>query len=141
MRAILRITILAVLAIVLSAYAIVSLDNRTVVNVSACGRSGPSDPAYQVSTTTVPNPPQPRGTDLIVTVKHDGQPVNGADVCASIDMVTMPMGFGKRVARQVSPGVYNDAVTFGMPGSWVASLLVSVGGKAVVSKTLYFTVR
>lgn len=141
MRSILRIAVLAVLAIGLSAVAIVRLDNRTAISVTACGRSGPSDPSYQVTTRTVPNPPQPRGTDLLITVKRGGQPVDGADVCASLDMVTMPMGFGKLVAKQVSPGVYNDPLTFGMPGSWEATLMVSVGGRVVVSKTLYFTVR
>lgn len=141
MRATLRITVLVVLALGLSAFAVVTLDNRTAINVSACGRSGPSDPAYRVATRTVPSPPQPKGTDLIVTVERAGRPVDGADVCASLDMVTMPMGLGKQVARQVSPGVYNDPLTFGMPGSWEATLMVSVGGRAVVSKTLYFIVK
>jgi hypothetical protein len=140
MRSILRVAVMAVLAIGLSAFAIVRLDNRTAISVSACGRSGPSDPAYQVSTRTVPSPPQPRGTDLLVTVKRGGQLVAGADVCASLDMIAMPMGFAKMVAKQVSPGVYNDPLTFGMPGSWEATLLVSVKGKVVVSKTLYFAV-
>lgn len=141
MRPILRISVVAVVALVLSAIAIVSLDNRTAINVSACGRSGPSDPSYKVSTTTVPNPPRPTGTDLVVTVRHHGQPVDGAVVCASVDMLTMPMGFGKQLAHQVGPGVYNDPLTFGMAGSWQVSLLVSVGGRPVVDQPLYYSVR
>lgn len=138
MRGIWRITLVVVVAASLSALAIVSLQNRTAVNISACGRAGPSDPAYRVAITTKPNPPRASGTDVLITLHMGHQLVSNASVCLSVDMVTMPMALPKAVAKQVSPGVYDDVVVFGMPGTYAATLLVKVGGKAAVSKVVYF---
>lgn len=135
-----RILALAVVAVAASALAIANLDNRTAVNTSACGSAGPSDPSYQVATQTRPDPPKAIGSDVLVTLKRDGQLISGANVCLSVDMVTMPMGYKPSVARQVSPGVYDDQVTFGMGGTYAGTLLVKVAGQPVLVKKLYFQV-
>lgn len=137
-RGIWRVTVLVVVAAVLSTLAIISLQNRTAVNISACGRAGPSDPTYQVAVRTKPNPPRASGTDILITLRRGGRLVSGASVCLSVDMVTMPMGLPKAVAKPVSKGVYDDLVVFGMPGTYAGTLLVKVAGKVAVSKVLYF---
>ena len=136
-----RITIVMLVAVAASVGAVVKLEAKQPLEVSACGRTGPSDPSYKVTTRTQPNPPHQPSSNVLVTVDHGGQPVNGASVCLSVDMVGMPMGMSKYEGQQISRGLYDDVVTFGMAGSWEGTLVVSVAGKAVVSQPVSYQVR
>jgi hypothetical protein len=136
-----RITIVMLVAVAASVGAVVKLETTQPLNVSACGRVGPSDPSYSVTTRTQPDPPRQPSSDVLVTVDHGGGPVNGAGVCLSVDMVGMPMGMSKFEGQQISPGLYDDVVTFGMAGMWEGTVVVTVAGKAVVSQPVNYMVR
>ena len=140
MRGFWRIALVVAVAVVASAAAVVKLEATQPLNTSGCGSAGPSDPSYTVTSRPQPNPPSTPSSAVVVSVKRRGQPVNGATVCLSLDMVAMPMGVSKYLAHQISPGVYEDIVSFAMAATWIGTLVVAVEGKRVFSQSVTYHV-
>ncbi len=129
-----RVAVMVLVALVACGFSISYLQKPKALAIAGCGSAGPSDPAYSVAVSTRPNPPRALGTDVLVQVQKAGQPVSGAAVCLSLDMVGMPMGSLVFHGIAQSPGVYSIFLSFGMGGRWVGNLVVSAGGRTVHSE-------
>lgn len=135
-----RIAVVVVLAVVASVAATAKLEGTHPVNTSACGRIGPNDPTYTLTTRTQPEPPRSPSSDVLAFVMRQGRPVTGANLCVAVDMLGMPMGMSRFQGREISPGAYDDPVTFGMGGTWAGTLVVSVGGRSVISRAVSYRI-
>lgn len=140
MERIWRIAVVVVLAVVASVVAAARLEAPHAINTSACGPIGPDDPSYTLTTKTQPDPPKSPTSDVLAFVMHQGRPVTGANLCVAVDMRGMPMGMSKFQGHQITPGVYDDTVTFGMGGTWAGTLVVSVGGKPVLTRPVSYRI-
>lgn len=140
MQRIWRLAVVVVVAALASVVAGAKLEANHAINTSACGRIGPDDPTYTVTTKTQPDPPRSPSSDVIAVVMRQGHPVTGANLCVAVDMVGMPMGMSKYQGREISPGVYDDPVTFGMGGTWEGTLVLSVGGRSVISRAVSYRI-
>jgi hypothetical protein len=140
MQGLWRITIVLVLAVVASVAAAAKLEARHAINTSACGPLA-NDPAYTMTTHPQPDPPRSPSGEVLAFLNRQGQPVGGATMCVAVDMVGMPMGMSKYLGHEISPGVYDDSITFGMSGNWAGTLVLSVGGKPVASQAVSYQVH
>lgn len=141
MHGIWRLTTVVVLAVAACAAAILAFQDRTAIKALGCGHGIVTQPGYAAAVTTKPNPPRSAGTDILVSVSRDGQPLVGASVCMTADMVGMPMGGPPNYkARQTGPGTYDTFIAFGMGGTWVGNLVVSSQGRPVLSQPVSFNV-
>lgn len=141
MRGVWRITVVVALAVVACAWAVVSLQDRTAIAATGCGNHIQNVPGYTATVVTQPNPPSANGTNVVVALQRDGQPLSGASVCLSVDMIGMPMGDISYHAQEESPGRYNVVTTFtGMQGTWRGNLVVSADGGPVLARLLTFRV-
>jgi hypothetical protein len=130
-----------VLAVAACAAAIVAFQDRTAIKALGCGHGIATQPGYAAVVATKPEPPRSAGTDILVDVRHNGQPLSGASVCLTADMVGMPMGGPPNYkARQTAPGTYDVFIAFGMGGTWAGQLVVSSGGRPVLSQPVTFNV-
>lgn len=68
-------------------------------------------------------------TKLQFSVGEAGKPVSGADVKVSLVMPLMDMGKNESAAREIRPGLYEAAATFGMADEWEVFVRVAKDGK------------
>ncbi len=139
MQGVWRIATVLVVAVVASILAAARLEAHHAISTSACGPLS-SDPAYTMSTHPQPDPPRPPTGDVLAFLNLRGQPVSGATMCVAVDMLSMPMGMSRYMGHEISPGVYDDSVTFGMGGNWAGTLVLSVGGRPVASQPVSYRV-
>lgn len=136
-----RLAMAVLLAVGACAAAILAFQDRTAIKALGCGRGIQTQPGYVAAVTTKPDPPRAAGTDIVVSVRHDGQPLVPASVCLTSDMVGMPMGGPPNYkARQTSSGVYDVFIGFGMAGNYAGELVVSSGGRPILSQPVSFRV-
>jgi len=109
-------------------------------SVGACGPATPADPSYSVDYVSNPDPPRPEGTNLQLTVRHEGRTVTGAKVCLTADMPDMEHPSTNKAADEVSGGRYDARIQFGMGGSWRMSVTIAEPGRAAVSVPLVIQV-
>jgi copper transport protein len=105
-----------------------------------CGQ-GASDPRYSVTFDSDPSPPKAERTTFQLTVRQDGKPVSGADVCVKVDMPDMQHPGVSTVAREVSPGRYDASLRFSMTGNWSGSVSIAEPGRPAVAVPLTFEVK
>lgn len=96
---------------------------------------------YQVMVKTDPDPPVPQGTTFRIQVEREGQPVTGATVCMTADMLEMEMDAVGGRAQEVGPGRFELPVEFSMRGAWTGSVVVSETGQEPVSVPVSFDVQ
>lgn len=63
-----------------------------------------------------------------------GQPVEQADVEASLVMTTMDMGENKAKLTETQPGIYTGKGTFSMAGTWEVVAKVNKGGAIITQR-------
>ncbi len=141
MHGIWRLVTVSVVAAIACAAAIVAFQDRTAIKALGCGHGIVTQPGYVAAVQAQPNPPRAAGTDVLIDVRLGGQPLNGADVCMTTDMVGMPMGGPPNYkARPSGPGRYDTFIAFGMAGTWAGEVVVSSGGKPVLAQPVSFSV-
>jgi hypothetical protein len=109
-----------------------------------CGRAvaeAVDGSAYEVTVSSEPDPPTPRGSTFEIVVERDGQPVSGATVCMTLDMTEMSHGANGGRAEETQPGRYEFSVDFGMRGTWEGTVFVTDAGGAPVAAPVSFDVR
>lgn len=109
-------------------------------SVGACGQGTPADSSYTVDYTSTPDPPRPEGTNLLLTVRHDGKTVTDAKVCVTADMPDMQHPGLNKGTNEVSGGRYETRLQFGMGGSWRMSVTIAEADKPVVAVPLLIQV-
>ncbi len=136
-----RLATVVVVAMIACTAAIFAFQDRTAIKALGCGHGAQTQPGFAVAVTTKPDPPRAAGTDIVISVRRDGQPLAGAGVCMTSDMVGMPMGGPPDYqARPTGPGTYDVFIAFGMGGNYAGELVVSSGGRPVLAQPVSFTV-
>ena len=129
-----RILVLAALAVAAFGAAIVTLadDARR-----GCVADAQRDPSYQAK---LLGPIEVEKTDYELEVTHEGKPVEGAKICASVAMRGMSGMAVSDVADEVQPGLYRVEIILTMSGAWKGNILVTEEGKPPASVPLTFNV-
>ena len=129
-----RILVLAALAVAAFAAAIVTLadDARR-----GCVADAQRDPSYQAR---LLGPIEVEKTDYELAVTHDGKPVEGAKVCASVAMRGMSGMAVSDLADEVQPGIYRVEIILEMSGAWKGNILITEECKPPASVPLTFNV-
>ncbi|MDQ4069916.1 MAG: copper resistance protein CopC, partial [Actinomycetota bacterium] len=97
---------------------------RAPAPAAACPQGTP-DPAYSMTFGSDPDPPKAERTTFALTVRRDGRPVSGANVCVRVNMPDMQHPGVSAVATERSPGRYDAELTFSMTGAWSGSVVVA----------------
>lgn len=96
---------------------------------------------FNVSLTFNPDPPKiGKNTLAIVISDSKGKLLSGAKVSLSFSMPGMGMEMGKAKAKEISPGTYQAATTFGMAGDWAVKLTITPKGGKKTMMTVFFKV-
>lgn len=133
-RGIRRVLVVAAVAVVAFAWAVVALGDDAR---RGCVVGAQVDPTYEVRLVGKVE----TGTSAHeLSVTHDGQPVQGAKVCASVSMVGMEAMGVSDVAEERAPGVYEVAIAFEMSGGWRGDILITERGRPPVSVPVRFDV-
>lgn len=133
-RGIRRVLVVAVIAVAAFAGAVVALGDDAR---RGCVVGAQVDPSYQVQLVGKVE----AGTSAHeLAVTHDGRPVEGAKVCASVSMVGMEAMGVSDVAEERGPGVYEVAIAFEMSGGWRGDILITERGRPAVSVPVRFEV-
>ena len=133
-RGIRRVLLLSAVALAAFALAIVSLadDARR-----GCVAEAQRDPAYRAE---LLGEVRVETSDYEIAVTHDGAPVTGAKVCASVVMMGMT-GMGvSDTGDEVRSGVYRVSMVLEMSGNWRGNILITEKGKPPASVPLSFKV-
>jgi Cu(I)/Ag(I) efflux system membrane fusion protein len=94
-----------------------------------------------LSLTTVPEKPKAGNVLLKVTLNDQiGQPVTNAQVVFVYTMPMPGMTDSKATARYTKDGFYEGTVLFGMGGTWVVTINVTVPGRPPVAEKYQFSV-
>jgi membrane fusion protein, copper/silver efflux system len=110
------------------------------------GMKGPSVPetrqaaGLSLMVTTVPE--HPKAGDVLLTLKlkdQVGKPVTNAQVLFVYTMPMPGMTDSKATARHTTDGLYEGKVMFGMGGTWVVTVNVTVPGKPPIAETFQFS--
>jgi hypothetical protein len=141
--------VVAVVAVVAfgGAFLAFSGDDGATITSEPDGRCGPIEAeavdgsAYEVTVSSEPDPPTPRGSTFEIVVERDGQPVSGATVCMTLDMTEMSHGANGGRAEETQPGRYELSVDFGMRGTWEGTVFVTDAGGAPVAAPVSFDVQ
>ena len=96
---------------------------------------------YEVTVSSEPDPPSPRGTTFEVLVQRDGAPLEDATVCISADMSQMSHEGVRAEAEEIGDGRYEVAVDFSMRGGWNGRLLVIEPGQPAAAMPMTFDVQ
>lgn len=97
-----------------------------------CAARALTDPAYQVTVETEPDPPRVEGTTFRLRVTRDGRPVEGARVCLLAAMTEMSHAGVSEETREVAPGLYEGQTSFAMRGDWSGRVKVIETGQPAV---------
>ncbi len=105
---------------------------------TACGKPKPAaatngtDPAWKMTLSTVPDPPvnNKEGRFLLLLLDPAGQPVSGAQVRASLEMVGMDMGKNEVGFAEKGNGSYEGTGKFTMAGPWKVVVSAAARGKS-----------
>jgi Cu(I)/Ag(I) efflux system membrane fusion protein len=111
------------------------------------GMKGPSVPetrqvaGLSLALTTVPE--HPKAGDVLLKLKltdQAGKPVTNAQVLFVYTMPMPGMTDSKATARHTMDGLYEGKVMFGMDGTWVVTVNVTVPGRPPVAEKYQFSV-
>jgi Cu(I)/Ag(I) efflux system membrane fusion protein len=111
------------------------------------GMKGPSVPetrqvaGLSLALTTVPE--HPKAGDVLLKLKltdQAGKPVTNAQVLFVYTMPMPGMTDSKATARHTTDGLYEGKVMFGMGGTWVVTVNVTVPGRPPVAEKYQFSV-
>jgi Cu(I)/Ag(I) efflux system membrane fusion protein len=111
------------------------------------GMKGPSIPetrqvaGLSLALTTVPE--HPKAGDVLLKLKltdQAGKPVTNAQVLFVYTMPMPGMTDSKATARHTTDGLYEGKVMFGMGGTWVVTVNVTVPGRPPVAEKYQFSV-
>lgn len=94
-----------------------------------------------LSLTTVPE--NPKAGDVLLRLKmreQVGKPVTNAQVFFVYTMPMPGMADSKAAARHTRDGLYEGTVTFGMGGTWLVTVNVTVPGRPIIAETFQFSV-
>ncbi|MEO5630414.1 MAG: efflux RND transporter periplasmic adaptor subunit [Nitrospiraceae bacterium] len=111
------------------------------------GMKGPSGPetrkvaGFSLALTTVPENPK-AGTVLLKLTLTDqaGKPVTNAQVVFVYTMPMPGMTDSKVAAHHIKDGLYEGTVLFGMGGTWVVTVNVTVPGRPPIAEKYQFSV-
>jgi len=111
------------------------------------GMKGPSGPetrqvaGFSLALTTVPENPK-AGTVLLKLTLTDqaGKPVTNAQVVFVYTMPMPGMTDSKVTANHTKDGLYEGTVLFGMGGTWVVTVNVTVPGRPPIAEKYQFSV-
>ncbi len=111
------------------------------------GMKGPSVPetrqAAGLSLMVTTAPEHPKAGDVLLTLKltdQAGKPVTNAQVLFVYTMPMPGMTDSKVTARHTADGLYEGKVMFGMGGTWVVTVNVTVPGRPPVAEKYQFSV-
>jgi Cu(I)/Ag(I) efflux system membrane fusion protein len=94
-----------------------------------------------LSLTTVPE--RPKAGDVFLRLKvadPAGKPVTDAQVLFVYTMPMPGMADSKAPARHTKDGLYEGTVTFGMDGTWVVTVNITVPGRPSIAEKFQFSV-
>jgi FixH. len=94
-----------------------------------------------LSLTTVPE--KPKAGEVLLRLKltdQAGKPVTNAQVLFVYTMPMPGMADSKATARHTKDGLYEGTVTFGMGGTWVVTVNLTVAGRPPVAEKFQFSV-
>jgi hypothetical protein len=133
-RGIRRVLVVAVVALSAFGVAIVALADDARLG---CVVNAQRDATYQAR---LVGPIEIEKTEYEVAVTHEGQPVVGPKVCASVVMIGMEaMGVSDN-AEETAPGIYLLRIILEMSGGWRGNILITEQGRPPVSVPLRFDV-
>jgi Cu(I)/Ag(I) efflux system membrane fusion protein len=111
------------------------------------GMKGPSVPetrkvaGFSLALTTVPENPKAGNVLLKLTLTDQaGKPVTNAQVVFVYTMPMPGMTDSKVAARHTKEGLYEGTVLFGMGGTWVVTVNVTVPGQPPIAEKFQFAV-
>ena len=111
------------------------------------GMKGPSVPetrkvaGLSLALTTVPDKPKAGNVLLQLTLTDQaGKPVTDAQVVFVYTMPMPGMTDSKVTARHTKDGLYEGTVLFGMGGTWVVTVNVTVSGRPPIAEKYQFSV-
>jgi Cu(I)/Ag(I) efflux system membrane fusion protein len=111
------------------------------------GMKGPSIPetrkvaGFSLALTTVPENPKAGNVLLKLTLTDQaGKPVTNAQVVFVYTMPMPGMTDSKVAARHTKEGLYEGTVLFGMGGTWVVTVNVTVPGQPPIAEKFQFAV-
>ena len=111
------------------------------------GMKGPSVPetrqvaGFSLALTTVPENPKAGNVLLKLTLTDQaGKPVTNAQVVFVYTMPMPGMTDSKVTARHTKDGLYEGKVLFGMGGTWVVTVNVTVPGQPPIAEKFQFSV-
>ncbi len=119
--------VLAMVAVVAFAVAIERFDDAAE---TGCAQRAREDPSYEAR---LIDEPRIEVLTYRVAITHEGEEVEGADVCLSAYMQGMSAMATTGAGREVSPGVYEVSLTFEMGGRWSGRVLVDERGQSVAA--------
>jgi Cu(I)/Ag(I) efflux system membrane fusion protein len=94
-----------------------------------------------LSLTTVPGKPKAGNVLLKLTLTGQaGKPVTNAQVLLVYTMPMPGMTDSKVTARHTKDGLYEGTVLFGMGGTWVVTVNVTIPGRPPIAETFQFSV-
>jgi Cu(I)/Ag(I) efflux system membrane fusion protein len=94
-----------------------------------------------LSLTTVPGKPKAGDVLLRLNVTDQaGKPVTNAQVWFVYTMPMPGMADSKTTARHTKDGLYEGTVTFGMGGTWLVTVNVTIPGRAPIAEKFQFSV-
>lgn len=94
-----------------------------------------------LSLTTVPG--KPKAGEVLLRLKvtdQAGKPVTNAEVVFVYTMPMPGMSDSKAMARHIKDGLYEGRVTFGMGGTWVVTVNMTVPGQPPIAEKFQFSV-
>jgi len=111
------------------------------------GMKGPSVPetrkvaGFSLALTTVPDKPKAGNVLLQLTLTDQaGKPVTDAQVVFVYTMPMPGMTDSKVTARHIKDGLYEGTVLFGMGGTWLVTVNVTVSGRPPIAEKYQFSV-
>lgn len=137
MRGIARLLLVAGIAV---GSFVVALVNYRDPPPRECRMSAVSDPSYEVR---FEEQPSVNLTTYHLLVTHDGQPVDGAQVCMRADMGGSGnmSGMGvSNLAHEVAPGRYELSIRLEMGGHWQGVAIITEPGRRPASTPLVLQV-
>jgi len=95
------------------------------------------------SLTLTTRPEKPKAGELLLRLKltdQAGKPVTNAQVFFVYTMPMPGMADSKATARHTKDGIYEGTVMFGMGGTWVVTVNVTVSGRPPIAETFQLAV-
>ena len=96
---------------------------------------------FSLTLTTAPE--KPKAGELLLRLNltdQAGKPVTNAQVLFVYTMPMPGMADSKATARHTKDGLYEGTVTFGMGGTWVVTVNLTVPGRPPIAETFQFSV-